>query len=151
MEKLLVVNTSNPSEGGLQKSRMTPPRKEIILSFGSPLLGGCDSEACKPMLWKSLHLHYSEEEGDHSSEDPTGNRPQGAEGSGEGTVVNPKLFAFMFKELEPERYPNPEQAMSGQKMEAALARIKCEEPGKRSKPRRWWSSSCLSALGGEQF
>src|SRR2546423_14591964 len=83
------------------------------------------------MLWKSLHLHYLEEEDDHNSEDPTGNRPQGTEGSEEGTAVNPKLFAFMLKELEPERYPNPEQAMSGQKMEAALGRIRCEEPGKK--------------------
>jgi hypothetical protein len=82
-----------------------------------------------------------------AQKDPTSNRSQEAEESEEGTVVSPELFAFMLKELEPERYPNPEQAMSGQKMEAALARIKCEEPGRRSKPRRWWGSSCLSALG----
>ena len=99
------------------------------------------------MLWKSPHLYYPEEEDNHDSEDPTGNRPQGTEESEEGTAVNPKLFDFMLKELVPERYLNPEQAMSDQKMEAALGRIRCEEPGRRSKPRRWWSSSCLSAPG----
>jgi len=128
MEKPLAVNTSNSSEGGLQKSRMTPPRKKRVSSFGSPLLGGCGNETCRLMLRKSLHLHYLNEEDDHSSKDSTGNRPQGAEESEEGTVVSPELFAFMLKELEPERYPNLEQAISGQKMEAALARIKCEEP-----------------------
>jgi hypothetical protein len=112
-------------------------KKERVSSFGSPLLGGCGNEACRLMLWKSLHLHYSDEEDDHSSKDSTGNKAQGAEESEEGTVVGPKLFAFMLKELEPERYPNPEQAMYGQKMEAALARIKSEEPGRRSKLRRW--------------
>ena len=60
------------------------------------------------MLWKSLHLHYSNEEDDHSSEDLTGNRLQRAEESEEGTVVSSELFAFMLKELEPERYPNLE-------------------------------------------
>lgn len=67
------------------------------------------------MLWKSPHLYYPEEEDDHGSEDPTGNRPQGTEESEEGTAVNPKLFDFMLKELEPERYLNPEQAMCGQR------------------------------------
>jgi hypothetical protein len=36
----------------------------------------------------------------------------------------------MLKELEPERYPNPEQVMSCQKMKVALAGIRCEEPEK---------------------
>jgi len=75
------------------------------------------------VLWKSRHLYYPEEEDDHGSEDPTGDRPQGTEESEEGTAVNPKLFDFMLKELVPERYLNPEQAMSGQKMEPSLGRI----------------------------
>ena len=33
----------------------------------------------------------------------------------------------MLKELEPERYPNPEQVMSGQKMKVALAGIRPEK------------------------
>jgi hypothetical protein len=32
--KVLAGNISNPSEGDLQKPRMTPPRKKRVLSFG---------------------------------------------------------------------------------------------------------------------